>query len=93
MRYQPQEHSICVNSNLIDKHLDSQDKQDAEFEYVYSKAVYLFRDQLEANPSQEDINDDLVFEVQYIIDNDSWDVDLESVIKQIYSDFNIKVAE
>ena len=86
-------HTACVNSALIDKYLNEEDKKDQAFEYVYDKAVHLFQDQLEEAECQEDIHDDLIFEVQYIIERDSWDVDRDEVVNRIYSDYDIKGAE
>jgi len=92
MRYTPQEHTLCVNTAMIDKHLNEQDNRDKAFDYVYKKIVYMLREELEECQCQEDIHEDLRFEVQYIIDHDSIDADADEVVSRIYSDFDIKGA-
>ena len=86
-------YSVCVNTALLDRYLNQQDKQDEAFNYVYEKIVYKFQDQLEVCECKEDIHDDLIFEINYLIERDSWDVNGNDLIKQIYKDYNIKDAK
>ena len=84
------EYALCATTAAIDKYINQLDKRDDAFKYVYDKAVHLFKDQLESCDCQEDIESDLSFEIDYIIDRDSWCVDKDEVIKQIFSDYDIK---
>lgn len=93
MTKQMEDYAVCVSTALINKYEKSQDKRDEAFKYVYDKTIHLFKNDLENCECQEDINDDLIFEVGYIIDRDSWDVEREEIVKAIYSDYNIKGAE
>jgi len=93
MKYAPQEYNLCVNTVLIDRHLAGQDFREEAFDYVYTKIMEMFRDQLETVEYKEDIYDDLYFETKYMIDRDSFDADADEVCERLLSDFNIKGAE
>ena len=86
-------HTVCVNTALINKHIDLLDDKARSLANVYASMVSIFRDQLETCECIEDINDDLSFEVQYMIERDAWDTTTEEVLKSIYSDFDIKGAK
>lgn len=93
MTKQMEEYSLCANTALLDRHLNQQDKQDEAFNYVYEKIVYMFQDQLEVCECQENIHDDLIFEINYLIERDAWDVNGNDLIEQIYKDFKIEGAK
>ena len=83
---------LCSYSLYTDKHLDRIDALDQEFSVIYSHAVNLFKDELENNIAQEDIYDDLYFEIQIEIERLAYSINVEDVMKAIYRDYNIKEA-
>ena len=86
----PTSYGMRANTVAIDKHLNERDQQETAETYVYDKMVSLFKDQLEEAICIEDVHDDLSFETEYLIERDAWDVEAESVLKRIYSDYNLE---
>jgi len=84
------DYAVCATTHAIDKHLDQLDNIEEANTYVYDKMVSLFVDQLETAECIEDIEDDLTFEVDYLIERDSLGADREDVLKAIYSDYNLE---
>lgn len=79
----------CVNTILIDKHLNSIDAEDASFNYAYDKLIALFRDDLENVFCREDIDSDLTFEAQCLVEDEELGINYLDVVEQIYSDYDL----
>mgnify|MGYP000450895305 CR=1 FL=1 len=87
------DYGVCVTTRLLDTHQDKLDNTEYQFNDTYRSIVTLFLDQLTETSVQEDINDDLTFEIQVHIERYSYNLEVEDVATQIYKDFKIKGAE
>ena len=88
-----EDYCIDVNTSILNKHQDQLDNLEYQFTDTYTAVVDLFKDQLQETKCQEDIHDDLTFEIQVYMDRYSYSVDIEDIATQIYKDFKIKGAE
>ena len=80
----------CVNTILIDRHLDSIDVADGNFNAIYNYIVAMFRNSLENASCREDVNDDLVYETRCRIDYEEFDTNYQDVVDRIYDDYDLK---
>ena len=86
------DYMLCATTAALNKHEDRKDNLDYQFQDTYTAVVAMFKEELADTQYQEDINDDLVFEIQVYIERYSYSIEIEDVAKQIYKDFDIKGA-
>lgn len=87
------DYMLCATTAALNKHQDRLDNKEYQFTDTYTAIVSLFLDQLTVSTVQEDIHDDLIFEIQVYAERYSYDLDIDEMATQIYKDFKIKGAE
>ncbi len=93
MKNYMQDYSIDVNTRLLDTYLDKLDNYAYQFDDTYGSIVAEFKDQLLKAECQEDVHDDLVFEIQVYSERYDYSIDIDEMATQIYKDFGLKGAE
>jgi len=88
-----EDYGIYIATRALNTHQDKLEDTTANFNYTYRAVVDMFLDQLIPTTVQEDIHDDLIFEIQVYTERYSYNIDVEEMAKLIYKDFKIKGAE
>lgn len=80
----------CINTLLLDKHINMQDQRDSAFEYAHRHVGAICSDTLKEAVCREDIEDDVLFEAQSFIDtNNVHDADYHEVAERLLQDYGL----